>query len=457
MSVIGRGWNRIRAAAASFGSTLSAPQQWFVNFMTGNSNPDGGPVVNEFTALNYLAVYQCVSLIAATIARLPLVTYRSIDEGCEHAKDRSEYRLLMTEFNPRMSAMTGRECGNAHLLTWGGSFTQIVRNTARTKVLQLNPLGPDVVRIRVEGEKTVYDVYQRGTNQLLATVPAEDMLHVVGLSFDGLAGYSQIRIAKDAIRGGLAQDQESMRFITRGIRPPGAVKSPAGKKFKDKQHAQRWRAEFNEIHATQNSSQNVVVLEDGADWQDLGVDPKNAQLLESRRFSKLEICGLYRTPPHLVGVVDVATSWGTGLAEMAQGWVDYCLLDWMTRIEQEYNRKLFVDDPDVYCRHSVDELLRGRLLDRTQARQIQHMRGIITDNEWRRSEHLNTVEGGDIRHFPLAEGRIDLDGETLPMPEGAAGATPPAIPEPPVPGEPKPDAPPKKSPNPDNDPLEAEE
>src|SRR5947209_728026 len=132
-------WGEPTPPPAPAASNLAAPQAWFVNWATGNPTGEPGPAVNEFTAYNYLAVFDCVSLIASKIAELPLVTYRASDGGRRRspATDRSEYPLLLTEFNPDTSAMIGREAGIAHLLTWGNSYTQIVRNKSGSKVVRL--------------------------------------------------------------------------------------------------------------------------------------------------------------------------------------------------------------------------------------------------------------------------------------------------------------------------------
>lgn len=425
-------------AAPQAAATLAAPEQWFVNFATGNPTGEAGPAVNEFTAYNYLAVYDCVSLIASKIAELPLVAYRDDGKSKRPAKDRSEFNLLLSEWNPETGAMIAREASIAHLLTWGNSYAQIVWNKAGTKVIELRLLGPDVTRpVRAKGRGVVYEVYQRGTAELIDTLPPEEVLHVPGLSFDGLVGYSPIRVAKSAIRSGMAQDREAEAYITRGIRPPGAIKFPAGTKFRDEADAIQYRDRFVRIHGGPDSARQALVLENGADWVSLGVDPKSAQLLDSRRYSRKEICGLYRVPPHLVGDVDSSTSWGTGIAEQTQGFVDFCLMGWISRIEAELKRKLAKDDDSIYYRHCTEELLRGDLLKRTQAREIQHRRGIITDNEWRVDEHLNPAEGGDVRHFPLNEGLIDETGEVVSTgPEPAEPPEPAGQPEPPEPGEP---------------------
>jgi HK97 family phage portal protein len=251
-------------------ATLSNPDPWFVRWATGNPGGETGPVVNEVTAFNYTAVYSCVSLIAGTIASLPLITYRRNKggRGKDRAKDLKVYGVLHTEFNPRMSSPVARETMTAHLLTWGNEYAQIVRNKSGSEVLQIQPLGPDVVDARVDDrtKAVVYDVYQRGTGEVIQTLPARDVIHVPALGFDGLCGYSPIRVARTGDPGGMAQDQAAERFVTRGIRPPGAIKFPAGKKFATDQQAIEFRERFKRIHATQNSDLNAIVLEDGADW-----------------------------------------------------------------------------------------------------------------------------------------------------------------------------------------------
>jgi HK97 family phage portal protein len=399
------------------GSTLAAPSRWLSSFLGGNPGNESQPYVNEHTAMNYLAVYNCVSLISSSIAALPFVVYRRDGRNRGRATDRPEYRMLQVEWNPDTSAMSAREASIAHLLTWGNGYSQIVRNKSGSKVNELRLLTPDLVRPcrNDRTKKIVYEVKDRQTNQVIAELPGDEVLHVPGLGFDGLIGYSPIRVARSAVRMGLQQDLEAEKFITRGIRPPGAIRFPAGMKFKNEQEAIAFRERFNRYHAGPESQTNALILEDGIGWESLGVDPKSAQLLESRRFSRREICGLYRVPPVMVGDVEASTSWGTGIDAQKDGFVTFTLLSWMKRVEQEYNRKLFGGgEGEFYCEHVAEGLLRGDIQKRSAALQIQHMRGIITDNEWRELENRNPVDGGDVRHFPLAEGRIDLEGNILP-------------------------------------------
>jgi HK97 family phage portal protein len=399
-------------------STLAKPEGWFRSWSVnggGGYSDDDAVAVNEITALNYSAVFSCVSLIAGAIAGLPLPVYRKTANGKEEAADNPAWDVLQREFNPGMSALTAREAGIAHLLTWGNSYARII-SKRNGDLVELRTLAPDIVRPRLSSGEIVYDIFNRKSGQVAETLLAGEVLHVPGLGFDGYVGYSPITISKTAIRSGMAQDREAERFITRGVRPPGALKLPAGKKFANAQEAKEFRERWEATHNGAASGQKILILEDGREWESLGVDPVAAQLLESRKFSRSEVAGIYRVPPFMIGDVEKTTSWGTGVEEQGVNFVKYTLLNWIRRIEAEYNRKLFTKESGFYCKHNVEGLLRGDMLKRSQALEVQHRRGIITDNEWRELEDYNPVEGGDVRHFPLAEGRVDDDGEDIAPP-----------------------------------------
>lgn len=418
-------------ATALPGATFSNPPQWFADFLSGNAggNGDRGPVVNEHTALNYAALYSCVSLIAGTVASLPLKVYRRrSDGGQDEATDRPEYDRLQVEFNPNTSAMSGRETGLGHLLTWGNSFCQIVRNRLPSRdVIRLQPLGPDIVGPDTNDKGELeYDIYDRQTGRIVDTLQRDEVLHVPGLSFDAMCGYSVVRVAKTILRAGMAQDREAERFVTRGIRPPGAIQFPQGKKFADEKQAMKFRETFKRLHSTEEGSLNVIILEDGATWESLGIDPVSAQLLESRKFSSQEIASIYHVPPHMVGLVEKVTSWGTGIEEMTIGFVVYTLLPILRRIEQEYTRKFFPAGSGFYVEHVLSGLLRGDSLKQAQAIQIYMNLGLLTVNEARRLLGWNPIDGGNVRYYPLSMGRVDDKGNDIPAlatadPAGKAG------------------------------------
>jgi HK97 family phage portal protein len=420
--------------AAPSASTLSHPAPWFVQWAAGNAGGDAPPVVNEQTVLNYLAVYSCVGLIAGSIASLPLIVYRRNikTKTRERATDARVYRVLHDEFNPRMSSAVARETSVGHLLTWGNCFSQVVRNKSGSEVQQINPLGPDVVDVRHD-ERTgaqVYDVYQRGDRtKPIATLAAEDVLHVPAIGFDGICGYSQARIARNVIRAGMATEREMERFASRGFRPPGAIRMQPGKKFGSTQEAIKFIEDFKKIHMQSDSSSKVVILQDGAEWVNIGVAPDAAKTLETQKFTRGEIAGMYHVPPHMIGDVEKSTSWGTGIAEQVDGFIKFALLPWLVKIEQEKNRKLFGGSTEYHVEHLLEGLERADILKRTEAYSKQVLIGMRMPNECRETESMNPHPGGNVLLFPSNYIRVDEFGDEI------APAAPPANPSPGPPAE----------------------
>lgn len=416
-------------------TTFANPSPDFVSFLTGNPGGLAGPVVNEHTALKYAALYSCVTLIAGTIAALPLITYRRTGRGRVRAADRPEYRLLHDEFNPDTAAPVGREATVGHLLTWGNGYTQIVFNKSGSAAVELRNLCPDLVcPYRDKGRGLRYEVYERGNPDPVADLPGAEVIHVPALGYDGLVGYSPVRMAAAVIRAGMAQDLEAEKFVTRGIRPPGAITFRDGVKFPDQQAATRWRDTFRAAHATTDSTLNALVLEDGAKWVQLGIDPESAQLLESRQFSRAEVCGLYHVPPHMIGDTDKSSSWGAGIAEQVAGFIKFALLPWVNKIEKEKTRKLFRGNPDLFCEHMMDGLERADIEKRTAAITKQIEWGMLSPNEGRAIENKNPYDGGDVWFYPLNFGRVDEDGNDIAPPAAAMpGGAPQTPAEPPEP------------------------
>jgi HK97 family phage portal protein len=407
--------------SASASSGLANPSGWFVDWATGGAG-NSDIRVNEFTAYNYAAFYTCVTLIAGTVAGLPLKVYRKrADGGQDEVGDHPAADLLGREFNGNTSSMTGRSAEIGHLLTWGNQYTQIVRSRAG-ELLELRPVGPDVVcpETRANGD-LYYEVRDRDGARLTELDRAET-LHTPAFSFDAMVGMSPVRVGRGLLRQGLGQDRRAERFALRGFRPPGAIRIK--KRFKETAEAIQFRDRLRQYHQNSGDEDNVLILEEEAEWQDLGISPDKAQALESRKFTRGEMAGFFHIPPHLMGDVEKTTSWGTGIEEQNIGFVVYCLLPILRALEQERNRKLFRRDrradAGLYVEHVLAGLLRGDTLKQAQALEIYARNGIITVNEWRRLIGFNPIPGGNVRYFPLNFGRTDSDtGEDIPPPPPA--------------------------------------
>lgn len=292
-------------------STLSSPGAWFTQWATGGSSANE-ICVNEFTAYNYAAFYSCVTLIAGTIAGLPLKVYRKREDGGQdEVSDHPASDLLSREYSGNTSSMTGRSTEIGHLLTWGNQYTQIVRSRGG-ELLELYPIGPDVVTPDTRATGDLYYEVSNRESAKLAELPRDEVIHTPSFSFDAMVGLSPVRVGKGLLRQGLAQDQRAERFAGRGFRPPGAIRLK--KRFGTDAEAIKFRDRLRQFHQSgTDSADNVLILEEDAQWQDLGISPDKAQALESRKFTRGEMAGFFHIPPHLIADTDKQTSWGAGL------------------------------------------------------------------------------------------------------------------------------------------------
>jgi HK97 family phage portal protein len=210
---------------SSFFRPRASPKNTFwqspYNFFFGSTT--SGKTVNERTAMQTTAVYACVRILAETIASLPLHTYKRIDKGKEKAVDHDLYYLLHDAPNPEMTSFIFRETMMSHLLLWGNSYSQILRD-GRNKVKALYPLMPDKVTVdRTKTGEIYYIYYKDGEYYPLRN---DQVLHIPGLGFDGLIGYSPIAMAKNAIGMSIATEEYGSKFFSNGANPSGVLRTP---------------------------------------------------------------------------------------------------------------------------------------------------------------------------------------------------------------------------------------
>lgn len=264
-----------------------------------------GKSVNEMTALQTTAVYACVRILAEAIASLPLHVYRYTETGKEKDVAHSLYYLLHDEPNPDMTSFIFRETLMSHLLIWGNAYAQILRD-GRGQVIGLYPLLPDKMSVKRDSLGQLFYVYQRQEedNPNLNTkgniiLKQSEVLHVPGLGFDGLIGYSPIAMAKNAVVMTIATEEYGASFFANGANPGGVLEHLGI--LKD---PQKIRESWNQVYQGTRNAHKVAVLEEGMSYKQIGIPPNEAQFLETRKFQINEIARLYRIPPHMVGDLD---------------------------------------------------------------------------------------------------------------------------------------------------------
>lgn len=349
-----------------------------------------GKRVTPYNAMQMTAVYACVRIIAETVAALPLNIYRYTDDGKIKEYKHPLYRLLHDEPNPEMTSFGLRETMMHHILTTGNAYAQIIRN-GYGEVIALYPLLPNKMRVeRSSADKRIYYHYSTDTEGHI-TLSSDEVLHIPGLGFDGIIGYSPIAMCKNAIGLGMAADEFGSSFFENGARPTGVLKHPGHIKEPEKVRA-AWENTYG------SGEHRTAVLEEGMDYQQISISPNEAQFLETRKFQVNEICRIFRVPPHMVA--DLEKSSFNNIEQQSLDFVQNTITPWLVRLEQNMQRQLLLPDEkgQIFIKHNINGLLRGAFNARMQGYAVGRQNGWYSVNDIRELEDMNKIpasEGGD--------------------------------------------------------------
>ena len=363
------------------------------------------------------AVYSCVRILAEAIAGLPLHLYRYTDSGGkEKATDHPLYLLLHDEPNPEMSSFVFRETLMTHLLLWGNAYAQIIRN-GKGEVMALYPLMPNKMSVERDENGQLYYTYTRSAEEAKTAETGrvillpKDVLHIPGLGFDGLVGYSPIAMAKNAIGLAIATEEYGAKFFANGAAPSGVLEHPGT--IKDPQRVREaWQSQFG----GSSNSGKIAVLEEGMKYTPISISPEQAQFLETRKFQINEIARIFRVPPHMVG--DLEKSSFSNIEQQSLEFVKYTLDPWVVRWEQSIARSLLSENEkkQYFVKFNLEGLLRGDYASRMNGYATARQNGWMSANDIRELENLDRIpaeEGGDL---------YLINGNMLPLKQAGAFA-----------------------------------
>ena len=367
-------------------------------FFMGNST--SGKRVNERSAMQMTAVYSCVRILSEAVAGLPLHLYQYTDKSSkEKAVNNPLYFLLHDEPNTEMTSFVFRETLMTHLLLWGNAYSQIIRN-GKGEVMGLYPLMPDRMTVNRDEKGRLYYEYMVSSDDAktlkdgTVRLSPYDVLHIPGLGFDGLVGYSPIAMAKNAIGLAIAAEEYGSKFYANGATPSGILEYPGTVKEPDKVR-ESWNAGFG----GSSNAHKIAVLEEGMKYTPISISPNEAQFLETRKFQINEIARIFRVPPHMVG--DLEKSSFSNIEQQSLEFVKYTLEPWLVRWEQAMQRVLIPQDDKskYFIKFNVDGLLRGDYQSRMQGYATARQNGWMSANDIRELENLDRIpaeDGGDL-------------------------------------------------------------
>lgn len=366
-------------------------------YMGGSSS---GKTVTERSAMQMTAVYSCVRILSEAVAGLPLHFYRYTDDGGkEKAIDHPLYSLLHDEPNPEMTSFIFRETLMTHLLLWGNAYAQIIRN-GKNEIIALYPLMPNKMDVSRDKSGQLYYTYVTQPEEAhtmkgnIVYLNPSEVLHIPGLGFDGLVGYSPIAMAKNAIGMAVACEEYGAKFFANGAAPGGVLEHPGT--IKD---PQRVRESWQSTFGGSGNSNKVAVLEEGMKYTPIGISPEQAQFLETRKFQINEIARIFRVPPHMVG--DLEKSSFSNIEQQSLEFVKYTLDPWIVRWEQSIRRALLTPEEKkkYFVKFNLEGLLRGDYQSRMNGYAIGRQNGWMSANDIRELENQDRIpaeEGGDL-------------------------------------------------------------
>lgn len=392
--------------------SLAQPGTWLYNWITGGGDTASGAKVNEATALRFIAVFACINVIATDVATMPLHLYRRLDRGKERAAKHPLYKVLHRKPNPELDSAYLRLLLQGHLLGWGNLYAFIARNE-KGYAAQLWPFRPDRMRVeRKAGELRYF--YNDGSGKE-KDFHREDVFHVKGLGFDGILGYSPIRVAREAIGVGLAAQEYGGSFFRNDARPSVVLRHP--KSFKTKEAHQRLRKDWEESYGGSKKSYKPAILEEGMEVETIGIPPEDAQFIQSRKFQVTEICRLYRVPPHKI--MDLENATYSNISEQSVEYVKDTIRPWCKLWESAILDQLIPeeDQDEYFAEFLLDDLMRGDIVKRYESYAKGRQWGWMSANDVREKENMNPIKGGDTYLVPLnmnpVEGRSAMQFDIL--------------------------------------------
>lgn len=358
-------------------------------------------------ALGIAAVWACVNLLAGTIASLPLMVYRDVAGQRQLAKDHPLYRVLHDSPNFDQTAVDFWEFMQGSIELHGNAYAE--KAFSGNRLVSLTPIRPDLVTVRRDTDGSL--VYEWTENGKRSERAQDQILHIRGFGGGPLGGASTLAVCRQTFSAAIGVDAAASAMFRNGVRPSGVLSTD-----KPLTAEQRLKAEglLQEKFVGAMKAGRPMLLDNGVKWEQLTIDPEDAQMLETRRFSVEEIARVFGVPTHMIGHTENSTSWGSGLEQQTLGFQKFTLRRRLKRIEQALEKQLLTAQDraaGVTIEFNLEGLLRADSGARASFYREMTNIGVMTINEVRALENLPPVGGGDTPRMQMQNVPITQAGQ----------------------------------------------
>ena len=385
-NLFGRIIGAFRSSPNNPSTSLANPASWMFDGAASKT----GIAITEDSAMRLSAVFGAVRVISETIASLPWEVKQDAGDSTRSASAHPINKLIHHP-NGMMTDFNFREVCQAHLCLHGNAFIAIRRNEAGQPV-KLIPVHPDRVEVKVYKDEKFYTI-----DQGKETFDDTEMIHILGLSFDGIIGKSVIEAARESIGLGLAADQFGGSFFGNGANVSAILTHPG--RLSDEAY-KRLMASWARRYSGLDNAHKTAILEEGMNLQKVSISPQESQFLETRKFGVEDIARFFRIPLAYLGSLENSST-RANIEEQGIQFQRNTVLPWVKRWEAEFNRKLFPGQEDYFIRMNMDGLLRGDISSRYSSYAVARQWGWLSVNDIRKHESLEPIDGGDIYLQPM--------------------------------------------------------
>lgn len=353
-------------------------------WLTGTDNTKSGVSVDEENIMGIPAVFSAVKTLSEDVGALPLILYNRLEnDGKERARANPLYKILHDKPNSFMTAQQWIETTMLGALLRGNAYSQIARNGAG-KIAELMPLLPQNISPKIVRRKSgISLVYENHASGETPTFLQKEIMHIRGMSFDGITGKAPVTIAREAFALAMAAEIHGAKTFGNGASLRGILKIPGVLK---KDRAEQLRTQWTELYSGPENTGKTAVLEDGMEFQQISMSNHDAQFIESRKFQLEEIARIYRIPPHKIGHLEKATF--SNIEHQDLEYYKNTLLPWLRRIEQAISFSLLTDG-NMFAEFLVDAVLRTDIKTRYEAYGIAIDKSFMKPNEARLKDNMN--------------------------------------------------------------------